>query len=227
MTGVDPGQPAYLTVAAVDEGILQLTDFATPDPIQYFLGKRRLGMQLLDLYGKLIETGGQPGVLKVGGDADSRQLDASGIRTVKTLALFSGPVALDANGQARIPLALPDFNGQLRLMAVAWDRNRLGRAEAAPLVRDPLVARVYLPRFLAPEDESRVTVTVQNLNAPPGDYAIRLSAEGAVAVTEPATFTFKVADSATQNQESRLFTLRGLKPGAGQVRSAYRRAERL
>ncbi|HOW75040.1 MAG TPA: alpha-2-macroglobulin [Candidatus Competibacteraceae bacterium] len=218
VTGADPGQPAYLTVAAVDEGILQLTDFATPDPIQYFLGKRRLGMQLLDLYGKLIETGGQPGVLKVGGDADSRQLDASGIRTVKTLALFSGPVALDANGQARIPLALPDFNGQLRLMAVAWDRNRLGRAEAAPLVRDPLVARVYLPRFLAPEDESRVTVTVQNLNAPPGDYAIWLSAEGAVAVTEPATFTFKVADSATQNQESRLFTLRGLKPGAGQVR---------
>jgi uncharacterized protein YfaS (alpha-2-macroglobulin family) len=103
-------------------------------------------------------------------------------------------------------------------MAVAWDRHRLGRAESAPLVRDPLVARVYLPRFLAPEDESRVTVTVQNLNAPPGDYAIQLSAEGAVAVTEPAAFTFTVADSATQNQESRLFTLRGLQPGAGQVR---------
>jgi uncharacterized protein YfaS (alpha-2-macroglobulin family) len=94
--------------------------------LQYFLGKRRLGMQLLDLYGKLIETGGRPGSLKVGGDADSRQLDGSGVRTVKTLALFSGPVALDANGQAKIPLALPDFNGQLRLMAVAWDRNRSG-----------------------------------------------------------------------------------------------------
>jgi uncharacterized protein YfaS (alpha-2-macroglobulin family) len=218
VTGADPGQPAWLTVAAVDEGILQLTDFATPDPIEYFLGKRRLGMQLLDLYGKLIETGGRPGSLKVGGDADSRQLDASGVRTVKTLALFSGPVALDANGQAKIPLALPDFNGQLRLMAVAWDSRRFGRAEVAPLVRDPLVARVYLPRFLAPEDESRVTVTVQNLNAPPGDYVIRLNAEGAVSVTEPAEFTFKVVDSATQNQESRLFTLRGLQPGAGQIR---------
>ncbi|MFZ1640426.1 MAG: MG2 domain-containing protein [Candidatus Contendobacter sp.] len=218
VTGIESGQPAYLTVAAVDEGILQLTDFATPDPVRYFLGKRRLGMQLLDLYGKLIEAGGRPGQLKVGGDADSRQLDGSGVRTVKTLALFSGPVALDASGQAKIPLVLPDFNGQLRLMAVAWDRNRLGRAEAAPLVRDPLVARVYLPRFLAPEDESRVTVTVQNLSAPPGEYHIRLSADGAAAVTEPATFTFTVADSAVQNSASQTFTLRGLQPGVGQVR---------
>ena len=218
VSGGDSGQPTYLTVAAVDEGILQLTDFASPDPLQYFLGKRRLGMQLLDLYGKLIESGGRPGVLKVGGDADSRQLDASGIRTVKTLALFSGPVALDANGQAKIPLALPDFNGQLRLMAVAWDGRRFGRAEATPLVRDPLIARVYLPRFLAPDDESRVTVAVQNLNAPPGAYAIRLSAQGAVTVAEPAAFTFTVADAAVQNQESRTFTLRGVQPGAGQVR---------
>lgn len=218
VTGLDVGQPAYITVAAVDEGILQLTDFLTPDPVKYFLGKRRLGMQLLDLYGKLIESGGRAGQLKVGGDADSRQLDASGVRTVKTLALFSGPVALDSNGQAKISLTLPDFNGQLRLMAVAWDRNRVGRAEVAPLVRDPLVARVYLPRFLAPEDESRVTVTVQNLNATPGDYHIRLSADGAVAVTEPAAFTFAVANSAAQNSESRSFVLRGLKPGVGQVR---------
>ena len=218
VTGFEAGQPAYLTVAAVDEGILQLTDFTTPDPGQYFLGKRRLGMQLLDLYGKLIETGGRPGQIKVGGDADSRQLDGSGVRTVKTLALFSGPLALDGNGQAKIPLTLPDFNGQLRLMAVAWDRNKLGRAEAAPLVRDPLVARVYLPRFLAPEDQSQVSVMVQNLSAAPGEYQIRLSGAGAVAVSEPAAFTFTVADSAVQNSDRRTFTLRGLKPGVGQVR---------
>ncbi len=218
VSGLESGQPAYLTVAAVDEGILQLTDFTTPDPTQYFLGKRRLGMQLFDMYGKLIEPGGQPGLLKVGGDANSRQLDGSGVRTVKTLALFSGPVALDTSGQVRIPLTLPDFNGQLRLMAVAWDHDRLGRAEAAPLVRDPLVARVYLPRFLAPEDESRVSVVVQNLNATPGDYHIQLSADGVVSVSEPATFTFTIADSAVQNIEKRTFTLHGLKPGIGHVR---------
>ena len=218
VAGLETGQPAWLTVAAVDEGILQLTDFATPDPVQYFLGKRRLGMQILDLYGKLIESGGQPGQLRVGGDAGGRQLDASGIRTVKTVALFSGPVALDSDGHARVPLALPDFNGQLRLMAVAWDRSRVGRAEAAPLVRDPLVAQLYLPRFLAPEDESQITVTTRNLNAPPGDYQVRLSAEGAVTVDSPAAFTFTVSDSAAQNQDSQHFILRGRQPGKGQLR---------
>lgn len=217
VSGVEAGKAAYITVAAVDEGILQLTDFITPDPLQYFLGKRRLGMQMLDLYGKLIETGGRPGTLKVGGDADSRQLDPAGIRTVKTLALFSGPVALQSNGQAKIPLTLPDFNGQLRLMAVAWDQQRFGRAEATALVRDPLIARVNLPRFLAPDDSSRITVSVQNLNAPLGDYAIRLTASGAVAVEEPASFTFKVTDASVQNQENHTFTLRGVAPGTGQV----------
>ncbi len=218
VTGLAAGQPAYITVAAVDEGILQLTDFVSPDPTRYFLGKRRLGMQLLDLYGKLIETGGRPGQLKVGGDADSRQLNASGVRTVKTVALFSGPVALDSSGQAKIPLVLPDFNGQLRLMAVAWDRDRLGRAETAPLVRDPLVARVNLPRFLAPEDESRISVTVQNLSAPPGVYRIRLAADGAAALSPAAEFTFTVSESTTQNTENHAFTLRGLQPGVGQIR---------
>ena len=217
VAGVTSDQPTYVTLAAVDEGILQLTDFITPDPIAYFLGKRRLGMRVLDLYGKLIETGGRAGQLKVGGDADSRQLDASGVRTVKTLALFSGPVKLDANGQAKIPLALPDFNGQIRLMAVAWDRDRVGRAEIAPLVRDPLVARVYLPRFLAPEDECRITVTAQNVNAPPGDYRIQLSATGAVAVGEASPFVLAVTQSTSQTSETRTFVLRGIAPGVGQV----------
>jgi uncharacterized protein YfaS (alpha-2-macroglobulin family) len=75
-----------------------------------------------------------------------------------------------------------------------------------------------LPRFLAPEDESRVSANVQNLSAPPGDYHIRLTAAGAVVIGEPATFTFTVADSAVQNVESRTFTLRALQPGVGQVR---------
>ncbi len=217
VSGAEPGKPAYLTVAAVDEGILQLTDFLTPDPLQYFLGKRRLGVDLLDLYGKLIQAGGQPGQLRVGGDAEGRQLDGSTVRTVKTVALFSGPAPLDPQGQARIPLELPDFNGQLRLMAIGWDASRLGRAEAPLLVRDPLVAQVYLPRFLAPGDVSRLSLHLQNLSAPKGDYQVQLTAEGAVALDAATEFSFPVTDSADQNTEHRNFTLRGLDPGIGRI----------
>jgi uncharacterized protein YfaS (alpha-2-macroglobulin family) len=211
------GQPAYLTVAAVDEGILQLTDFSSPDPLDYFLGKRKLGMDIRDLYGKLIESGGRPGRLRVGGGGDSRNLEGSGVRTVKTVALFSGPVAVDAQGRASIPLELPDFNGELRLMAVAWDQARVGQAATPLLVRDPLVVQGYLPRFLAPEDRSQLALNVQNLNAPPGDYQIRVTADGAVALDEGAEWVFQVADSATQNTERKTYPLRGLTPGVGRL----------
>ncbi|MCP5459734.1 MAG: alpha-2-macroglobulin family protein, partial [Gammaproteobacteria bacterium] len=195
ISGVGAGQPTYLTLAAVDEGILQLTDFPSPDPLDYFLGKRKLGVDIRDLYGRLIETGGQPGQLRVGGGSDSRNLDGSGVRTTKTVALFSGPVAVDEQGRASIPLELPDFNGELRLMAVAWDGTQLGQANKPLLVRDPLVVQGYLPRFLAPEDRSQLTLNVQNLNAPPGAYRINVQASGAVAL-EGEEWSFVVADSA-------------------------------
>ena len=74
-----------------------------------------------------------------------RNVQGSGVRTVKTVALFSGPVELGSDGEVSIPLHLPDFNGELRLMAIAWDKARVGMAEQALLVRDPLVARVVAP----------------------------------------------------------------------------------
>ena len=217
ITGLEAGHAAYVTLAAVDEGILQLTDFKSPDPAAYFLGKRRLGMELRDLYGKLIESGGRPGALKVGGDASTRQLDASGVRTVQTVALFSGPVAIDGSQSVHIPLVLPDFNGQLRLMAVAWSHDRLGRSEATPWVRDPLIARMNLPRFLAPDDTSQISVTAQNLSAPPGNYVFQLRTSGAVSLEGPSDFSFTVTDSTTPNTATQAFSLRGGAAGVGQI----------
>lgn len=212
-----PGEETFVTVAAVDEGILQLTDFQSPEPVDYFLGKRRLGMELLDLYGRLIESDGRLGNIRSGGDAFGRDSDGSGVRTVQTVALYSGIVPVDTDGQALIPLELPDFNGELRLMAVAWDASRVGQAEARLLVRDPLVARVYLPRFLAPDDQGQLTLTVQNLQAPPGDYQVQLSASGAVALAEGSQgFQLAIQDDDTPAAERR-YTLQGLTPGVGQM----------
>ena len=214
--GLTPGQPAFVTLAAVDEGILQLTDFKSPAPLDYFLGKRRLGVDLLDLYGKLIVSGGQRGALRSGAGAESRNLNGSTVKTVRTVALFSGPVAVGNDGLVRIPLDLPDFNGQLRLMAVAWDAERLGQAEQTLLVRDPLVTQVYLPRFLAPGDSADLTLNVQNLSAPDGDYEIRLSTEGAVSLANPATLTLRVNDATAASQQHS-FRLRGGEPGRGRI----------
>jgi alpha-2-macroglobulin len=146
---------AYLTVAAVDEGILQLTDFATPAPQGYFFGKRRLGVELRDLYGQLIDgRDGRRGQIRQGGDADA--LGRRGAPPeIKLVALYSGVVRLDSGGAAKIHLEIPDYNGRLRLMAVAWDADKVGAAEAGLVVHDPVVATIALPRFLAPGDQSR------------------------------------------------------------------------
>lgn len=218
VNGAQPGESLYLTLAAVDEGILQLTDFVSPNPLDYYLGKRQLGVELLDIYGRLIEVGGRPGQLRSGGDGFGRQLDGSAVRTVKTVALFSGPLAVGADGKVTIPLELPDFNGELRLMAVAWNQTQLGKADTPLLVRDPLVARAYLPRFLAPGDSGQLTLSVQNLSAAPGEYRVRLTTEGAVELADNREFVFSVSDSKVQNRAEQPYTLRGLTPGVGHIR---------
>ena len=77
-------------------------------------------------------------------------------------------VTLDRSGRATVPLDIPDFNGRLRLMAVAWSDTALGHDEEGVVVRDPVVAELTLPRFLAPGDEALATLTVDNVEGPAG-----------------------------------------------------------
>lgn len=177
------GEKVYLTLAAVDEGILQLTRFKSPDPLDHFMGKRRLAVEVRDDYGRLLDGGQGPlGEIRSGGDSPG----GAGLPVVPvtSVALFSGLVATDENGEALVPLDIPDFNGKLRLMAVAHSRSRVGAAEGEVTVRHPLVGEVSLPRFLAPGDLGRLTLLVQNMDAPSGEVRVRLAAEGAVTLPE-------------------------------------------
>ena len=205
--------PVNLTLAAVDEGVLQLTDFKTPDPRSHYLGKRRLGVDLRDLYGRLITPAGELGRLRSGGDADVSNLSGSDVRPTKTVALFSGVVAV-RDGRAEIPLELPDFNGELRLMAVAWDADRVGRGEQAMKVRDPVLARAYLPRFLAPGDVAAMTLVVQDLGAAAGEYTVSVGATTPLALVDGDFSTGFSAGGAAINRRL-LLGADGL--GAGRV----------
>lgn len=176
---------AFVTLAAVDEGILMLTDFASPNPAKYYYGKRRLAVELRDSYGKLIDPQAEArGTLRSGGDAASRHAPGLQDKHIKPLSLFSGIVALDAQGMARIPIDLPDFNGRVRLMAVAYDADKVGQAEAPLLVRAPLVLQASLPRFLAPGDQGTFTLAVDNIAAAPGKWRLQISGSGAVQVAD-------------------------------------------
>ena len=126
--------------AAVDVGILNINRYPTPDPFGYFFGKHRYTPELLDMYGKLIEKmDGERGKLKWGGDAGMRDTKSMS-KKVKLIDLFSGPVQLNAKGEAEITLNIPDFNGTLRLMAVASTPDNYGQAEREMVVAAPITA---------------------------------------------------------------------------------------
>ena len=188
VAGLDKGEEAYVTLAAVDEAVLKLTDFPSPAPGAYFFGKEKLGVELRDLYGRLIDPHADKiGALRSGGDQFAKR-SVSGLPDKSSLvvALFSGIVKLDENGAATVKLDIPDFQGQVRLMAVAYSSKKLGAASGPMTIRDPVVTMVSLPRFLAPGDEARLGVTINNLEGPAGDYALKMTATGAGSFATPA-----------------------------------------
>src|SRR6201990_3208596 len=151
LTGLNPGEDAKFVVAAVDVGILNLTNYKPPAPDDYYLGQRRLGAEIRDLYGQLIDgMQGTRGQLKTGGDAAGAELQGSP-PTQKPLALYSGIVTVAADGSAEISFEIPEFAGTARVMAVAWTATKLGRATIDVTVRDPVVLTATLPRFLLHE----------------------------------------------------------------------------
>ncbi|HBX57763.1 MAG TPA: hypothetical protein DEH10_20645, partial [Pseudomonas sp.] len=172
-------------VAAVDVGILNITEYATPNPFANFFGRKAYGADHLDIYGQLIEAGqGRVAKLVFGGDA---ALAAGGKRpdtSVLIVALQSQPLALNEQGEGEVSLDIPDFNGELRLMAQAWTDERYGMAEGKTVVAAPLIAELSAPRFLAGGDETTLALDLSNLSGAAQTLEVQLRAEGQLSLTQ-------------------------------------------
>jgi uncharacterized protein YfaS (alpha-2-macroglobulin family) len=129
---------------------------------------------------------------RFGGDAGKRDTQSMP-RKVRLVDLFSGPVKLDANGEATIPLLLPDFNGTLRLMAVANTADSYANASAEMTVAAPIVAELAMPRFIAPGDTAAIALDVTNLSGSAQEVNVKVEAGAPLKITgsNPA---FKLAD---------------------------------
>jgi alpha-2-macroglobulin len=186
IAGLSPGEQAYVTVAAVDIGILNLTRYAPPNPADYYFGQRQMGAELRDLYGYLIDgMQGQRGSFRSGGDtaAATTQGDKP---TQEPLTRYSGIVKVGADGTAKVSFELPAFNGAVRVMGVAWTGNRVGQASADVIIRDPVVVQATLPRFLGIGDQSRFHVEINNVEGQAGDYTLAVDVKGPVLVAGDA-----------------------------------------
>jgi alpha-2-macroglobulin len=174
VSGLAADEEARITVAATDVGILNLTRFEAPKPQDWFFGQRRLGTEIRDLYGRLIDgMRAERGRLRSGGDGGAGGMAVQGSPPVEaTLALFSGIVKVGGDGTAQVEFQMPDFNGTVRLNAVAWSVDKMGSASKDVIVRDPVALTVSAPRFLTLGDKARLELALHNVEGAAGSYTV-------------------------------------------------------
>ncbi len=173
---------AWVTLAAVDLGVLNLTGFKTPSPFDHFFQERAYSPRLQDIYQKLIEAndggyarqrfGGDAPVLNRGGDRPATD--------VRILSIQHRAVRTDSRGQATFSLDIPEFDGSVRLMAVAHTDTDFGSADREMILASPLVVQAVMPRFLATGDSGRMSVEIHNLTDTPQHLVLTPSATGPV-----------------------------------------------
>lgn len=171
-----------IVLFAVDEGILDITQFETPDPFNFFYKKIALQGYTYSIF-DLILPDLKPLKVAIGGDEMDRQYGRKHInpiaaQRVKSLSLCSGILYPDENNEINYTFKLPQFNGKLRIMAIAADRDRFGSTSKYVNVSDPIVMLYSLPRILAPEDIIEIPVKVFNQTGKTGEIEIKLEIEG-------------------------------------------------
>ena len=177
----------HVLLAAVDVGILNITEYPTPDPYSSLFGRKAYGADQLDVYGQLIEAGqGRLASLAFGGDAALAKGGKRPDTSVTIVALQSAPVTLNEQGEGQVSVEIPDFNGELRLMAQAWTDDRYGMAEAKTVIAAPLIAELSAPRFLAGGDQTSLALDLSNLSGKAQTLQVQLSTEGQLALVDTA-----------------------------------------
>lgn len=173
------GKPMTYTLAIVDDGLLDLTNFKTPDPWNEFYSREALGIRTWDMYDNVLgaSAGAYSSLFSVGGDATLKPADAKANR-FKPAVKFIGPFYLEKGRQQTHTLKLPMYVGSVRAMVVAGQGGAYGNAEKTAFVRTPLMLLSTLPRVLSIQEEITVPVNVFAMEKQVKNVTVSLQASG-------------------------------------------------
>ena len=172
-------EDTWATVAVVDEGILSLTNFRTPDPNSELFARRALGVDTFDTVGWALQLEQMRGKSGGGYESELGGEESKGlgrVQAIKPVALWSGLVEIPKSGKKTLEFDLPLYRGALRVMAITTSKSRVGRAEAEVLVRDPINIQTTLPRFMTAGDEVHIPVFINNMSGKARDVRVAFSA---------------------------------------------------
>lgn len=219
---VNSAPNSLVTLAVVDNGVLQVTDYQTPDPYRFFYARRALGVLPYDLYPLLFPE--LKAVLSsTGGDGDldmNKRTNPMPAKRVHIVSYWSGIRKADGSGKAFFDIDIPAFSGELRLMAVSYNGNAFGHSETTMKVADPVVLSMAAPRFMSPGDTVSVSAILMNTTSSAINLNTSLQATGALAVGggQPGVLVAPAGGEAT----ARFQVTAGKNIGTGSLRIVVR-----
>lgn len=184
------GQAMTYTLAVVDDGLLNLTRFKTPDPWSHFYAKEALGVKTWDMYNDVLGAfGGKlEQVFAIGGDEALNKAEKSNLNRFVPMVRFLGPFELKSGKSTTHEINIPNYVGSVRVMVVAADeKNAVGSAEKSVKVSKPLMVLTSLPRVLNPGDEVTVPITVFAMEDNVRNVSLSLKTEGDVNIVGEAS----------------------------------------
>jgi uncharacterized protein YfaS (alpha-2-macroglobulin family) len=185
------GRPMTYTLAVVDEGLLGLTRFATPDPWNHFYAREALGVKTWDLYDQVLGAWG--GVLErllaIGGDEEGVRADAQRANRFPPMVRFLGPFRLGAGATDTHEVDVPQYVGAVRVMVVAGRDGAFGAADRPAFVRRPLMILATLPRVLGPEEQVALPVSVFAMEPEVKNVVVTVTTSGPLEADPPTQRT--------------------------------------
>ena len=197
---------SLVTLAAVDNGVLQISDFKTPDPYSHFYATKALEVNAYNVY-PLLFPELRTIISSTGGDGEAnmnKRVNPMPAKRIKVVSYWSGIVKANGSGEAGFEFDVPQFSGQIRLMAVAYKDNSFGSAESAITVADPVVLSTALPRFLSPGDTVSVPVTITNTTNKSTTATVSLKVNGPIQVIGDKQQSVSLNPSSENRAEFRL-----------------------
>ncbi|MDR1782990.1 MAG: alpha-2-macroglobulin, partial [Dysgonamonadaceae bacterium] len=188
------GRAMTYTLAVVDEGLLDLTNFKTPDPWKEFNVREALGVRTWDMYDYVMGAyGGKfAGLFSVGGDETLKSPEAKANR-FKPVVKFIGPFTLPKGERRKHEITLPSYVGSVRTMVVAAHNGAFGKAEATTPVRTPLMLLSTLPRVLSVNEEISLPINVFAMENTVKDVTVKVETTGLLKPSEGNSKQIKFA----------------------------------
>lgn len=194
------GKAMNYTIAVVDEGLLSLTAFRTPDPFPAFYAREALGVKTWDFYDYIYGAYGArlDKAFAVGGDEALKEIQDEKTNRFKPVVLFDGPFTLGAGKTGKHTFRMPEYIGEVRTMVVAATNGQYGSASANSKVNKPLMVSVALPRMFTPGDVVDIPVTVFAMKDDIREVTVKMTTDDKITLSGGNTQTVRFTKKGEQ-----------------------------